>query len=440
MMAQVSRIESTPNPSCFLVQLSAPLDGLEDMEGSLKGRTYAASEITTTGETPTEIADILVIDGMDSVYAMASALTINKKAAAKWDVILPLVLKALGAENNEEILQGLLASTSASSSSGQESGTSSGQVTIRLQISNNMPIQIEGIGYLGTTMRKKLAPKFAQSMESLVEGGCNFFADRKWVDRGVRYIDTIDAESGEVAMVEDNEENVELTTVLDAEFEEFDAAYSEARLAAIVAKQLRQDVPPISPPDTTTLTMDLESVDQFCDLADAGDEKALQVLAEFVKSHNGNMAARRNALAYLGGTGLEFPGNELAFGAVVSALKNEKNPIMRRTAGDALSDLGDKLAVPHAIEALADRSKLVQWRAARILGELGDSMDTTAVLKQASFSSAYAFEVTFEIKDAMRKVRERALNKDAGITGGPATGPIWKQIQDGMTEKSTNNE
>eukprot|EP00545_Synedropsis_sp_CCMP1620_P005406 CAMPEP_0119030742 /NCGR_PEP_ID=MMETSP1176-20130426/41186_1 /TAXON_ID=265551 /ORGANISM="Synedropsis recta cf, Strain CCMP1620" /LENGTH=475 /DNA_ID=CAMNT_0006987119 /DNA_START=214 /DNA_END=1641 /DNA_ORIENTATION=- len=430
LQAHVSAIESTPNPSSFLLQLSAPLVGLEDMVGSLQGRSYSKISILT----PTEIADILAIDGIESVYAMASALTINKKATAKWDALLPVVLKALGVENDQELLKGL-----PSSADGQDASTaSSGQVRIRLQISNKMPIQIEGIGFLGTATRKKLAPKFAQHMELLVNGGADFFSDRKWVDRGMRYL------SDEASVLDDehDQENFELMTVLQAEFEEYDAAYSEERLAVLVAKQLGENVsmPSSTISPTSDSEMDLESVQQRCDLAEEGDVEALTILSGFVKSHKGNMAARRNALAYLGGTGSSFPGNELVFEAVVSALQNEKNPIMRRTAGDALSDLGDKRAVPCAIESLTDQSKLVQWRAARIVGELGDSMESAAALKEASFSSDYSFEVAFEIKDAMRKVRERALNKDAGIIDGRAAGPIWKQIQDGMAEKSSSSE
>merc|ERR1719491_2736294 len=112
--------------------------------------------------------------------------------------------------------------------------------------------------------------------------------------------------------------------------------------------------------------------------------------------------------------------SNLVFDAVASALKNEKNPTMRRTAGDAMSDLGNKLAVPYAASALeVDRSKLVQWRAARILGELADSLEIVAVLKQASFSKdKYAFEVSFEIKDALRKVKARATQQD-NLSGTP---------------------
>lgn len=435
----VSAIESTPNPSCFLIQMTGDMAGLEDMVGSLKGRTYYKSSSLLT---PPEIADILEIDGIESVYAMASALTINKKASAKWDAVLPLVLEALGVDDQQELLHGI----SLSGQQGEDAASSSsGQVRIRLQISNHVPIQIEGIGYLGTAMRKTLAPKFARHMERLVEGGADFFSDRKWVDRGMRYIISGD-DDDDASLLDDehDQEKFELEEVLQSESEEYDAAYSEERLAAIVAKQLGDDTMPATSSSTSAAStsvseMDLERVHLYCDLAQDGDVKALTVLSDFVTSHAGNMAARRNALAYLGGTGLSFPGNELVFEAVVSALRNEKNPIMRRTAGDALSDLGDPRAVPYAIEALTgDRSKLVQWRAARILGELGDSMETAAALKQASFSSQYAFEVAFEIKDAIRKVRERALNKDAGTSGGPAAGPIWKQIQDGVESSSSS--
>ena len=75
--------------------------------------------------------------------------------------------------------------------------------------------------------------------------------------------------------------------------------------------------------------------------------------------------------------------------------------------------------------ALTDRSTLVRWRAACILGEVGEGGSVAAALKQASLEEA-AFEVAFEMKDAARKVASR----DAGEGG--AKGPMWKQIQDGL--------
>jgi hypothetical protein len=424
----VTGIESTPNPSSFLVKLSAPLVGLEDMSGSLQGRSYSSVDLLT----PTQIAEMLRIDGIEEVYCMATALTINKKASAKWDILLPLVITALGADKDEQLvlLQGLLLSSSAETST---TASCSGQVRIRMQISNKIPIQIEAIGYLGTAKRMKLPPKFQEHMQIMVDGGIDFFAGRKWVDRGVRYLESTDDALDETA-----QEELELVTVLQTELEEVDAAYSKERLAAIVTESSGKGVPTTAaaPPEASnSADLNLEAVDRCCDLAEQGSEEALTILANFVASHEGGLAARRNALAYLGGSAgsdAAATGTDLVFDAVASALQNEKNPTMRRTAGDALSDLGDARAVPCAVRALGDKSKLVQWRAARILGELGDSMDAMAVLKQASFSSDYAFEVAFEIKDAMRKVRARMQSKDSGIDGGgPAMGPMWKQIQEG---------
>ena len=78
--------------------------------------------------------------------------------------------------------------------------------------------------------------------------------------------------------------------------------------------------------------------------------------------------------------------------------------------------------------ALADNAALVRWRAARILGELGEGTATLAALKQASFDER-TFEVAFEMKDAARKVARRA----SGADGAAAKGPMWKQIQEGAS-------
>lgn len=435
-MTKVSGIESTPNPSSFLVKLSEPLIGMELFEGSLKGKTFTT---TSPSSSPTDIVSILKIDGIESVYAMAMALTINKHGSAKWEHILPLVLTALGESSEQSSLLldlGDLKKDGATQST--SSSSSSGQVRLRMQVSHKVPIQIEATGFLGTAQRAKLSPKFGHALEALMAGdGIDFFAGRSWIDRGVRYL-----ESEESVLSEPDLERLEIEAVLEAELEEVNAAYSEGRLAAIVAESLERKPQStssgMSAPATSVPVDDLnlEGVGHYCDLAEQGDMVALAALANFVTSRTGLMAARRNALAFLGGTGdiaATGKANDLVMDAIVSALQNEKNPIMRRTAGDALSDLGDDRAVQPAMASLGDdRSKLVQWRAARVLGELGDSVDVVAALKQALFSDKYAFEVAFEIKDALRKVKARLQSKDSGGTvNGASTGPVWKQIQEG---------
>jgi hypothetical protein len=499
-------IESTPNPSSFLINLSRPLAGLISLAGSLRGNTYSA---TAASAAPDEICSILQIDGIDSVYAMAKILTINKKASAKWESVLPLVLKSLLVEDDgdsaqqlqELLLPGLLLASSSSSNINQNDQTTTmGQVRIRIQLSNKIPIQIEGTGSLGTVQRLKLAPKFQECMEELQQDDTiDFFAGRKWMDRGIRYYLSDDDEGDDshesigngsssinsftyLSSTEEEKELLELQFVLQTEAKEVDDAYPPQRLARIVlesrwdGKGKDKDVHPTkkvtslsvevevelsSPQSHFDLT--LENVDRYCTLADGDDGnsdinndsthlEALNVLVDFVSSSNqGLLAARRNAIAYLGGTAAAGPGidntqtdstanvmNDRVFHAVSLAFQNEKNPMMRRTAGDAFSDLGDHRAVPYAVTALeGDRSKLVQWRAARILGELADSTEIAGFLKQQTFdgNGKYAFEVAFEIKDALRKVQARLRQNDTNNDGNgnvaPAPkGPIWKQIQE----------
>uniref|UniRef100_A0A7S3QEW4 Scaffold protein Nfu/NifU N-terminal domain-containing protein n=1 Tax=Chaetoceros debilis TaxID=122233 RepID=A0A7S3QEW4_9STRA len=511
-MAVISGIESTPNPSSFLIRVAAPPTGLEDLAGSLRGKTFASGSFTRVSDHDRlpEIASILDVDGVVSVFAMATALTINKKASAKWEVVLPLVTTALIGNDNDQndqdiLLQGLLALTSAANAgSPQSASASAGQVRMRMQFSNKIPIQVEGTGYLGTVQRRKLSPKFQESMESMMqmqEGDSNsnsatsnkldFFGGRKWVDRGIRYLPESHDDDGDgsrdsasataSSITPEEQELLELEAVLQTESDEIDAAYSTRRLAGIVANSNDgspltltplEDRNPENPSNNNNnvdvehqnqiLILDLEAVDRSCDLAEKGDEQALQVLATFVSSRQGSLPARRNALAFLGGTGdiglttehMNVNSSDLVFMAIVSALQHEKSPIMRRTAGDALSDLGDPRAIPYAITAMEeDRSRLVQWRAARILGEFGDAPETLAVLKQASFSSdKYAFDIAFEIKDALRKVKARVVQaqerqqngngNDANIDANkaPRKGPMWKQIQEGVIKSSSSME
>ena len=460
----ISGIESTPNPSSFLIRISKPLVGLEDMEGSFKGKTFPSGSFIDNNKFP-EVASILDVDGVVSVFAMATSLTINKKSSAKWEVVLPLVMKAIGNDDQNQdqdvLLQGLLSLTTTSSSAADSqkvSASSAGQVRIRMQFSNKIPIQLEGIGYLGTVQRIKLPPKFQEYMGLLMQGESgnskvDFFGGRKWVDRGIRYLPD-DHDSLKVDVSLEEQERLQLDIVLKAEINEIDDAYSIIRLEGIVANENVQDafnqenqsnVTGAEMSKSTSQLLDLESVDRFCDLAELGDTRALKVLASFVTNRQGLLPARRNALAYLGGTGdmstsdIATAKKELVFSAVVSALQHEKSPAMRRTAGDALSDLGDPRAIPYAITAMEeDRSKIVQWRAARILGELGDAPDTVAVLKQASFSSKYTFEIAFEIKDALRKVQSRVqAQQQNDFENVPRNGPIWKQIQEGAASSSS---
>lgn len=87
---------------------------------------------------------------------------------------------------------------------------------------------------------------------------------------------------------------------------------------------------------------------------------------------------------------------------------------------------------------LRDRSKLVRWRAARVVGELATREQEATSLDEAR-EGEFEFEVAFEMADAARKIRSRvAAATGAAASGGKegdgvvgaAAGPVWKQIQE----------
>ena len=100
-----------------------------------------------------------------------------------------------------------------------------------------------------------------------------------------------------------------------------------------------------------------------------------------------------------------------------------------------------------ALRGLTDKSKLVRWRSARILGELGGDDSVLAALKQAQFSDSKekeAFEVAFEMGDAARRVRRRVEEAVGGEGSGEseataAAGPMWKQIQNGIAQNKDDD-
>lgn len=97
------------------------------------------------------------------------------------------------------------------------------------------------------------------------------------------------------------------------------------------------------------------------------------------------------------------------------------------------SDLGNPGAVPIALAGLHDKSKLVRWRAARVVGELSCREQDAVELDEAR-ERELEFEVGFELADAARKIRFRV--QAAKGSGGdeervaPVAGPVWKQIQE----------
>lgn len=420
---KITTVESTPNPSAFLLRLDTPLEGISSNQ--LRGETFRR------GRCPPSLAAALDTEGVASIYAVGQVLTVSKTPSASWENVLPPVVEALGGAGDVLAASGSLLPSPAGATT---EARITGGVTIRLQVSMGLPIQVEAVGWSGSCppVRAKLSARFGGTMTSLMDrSSAAFFEGRAWLDRGLRYPELDDEDDAADELKEECERRA-ITAALENELAEVEEAYPDARLTALVDGPA--DATPRLQDDDALL--DLEMVDVWCgeDAAceargdKAGMNEALNRLAAFVDTRRGVTGARRNAIAYLGGTAGR--GGDIVFDAIAAAFRSEKAAGLRRTAGDALSDLGDARAVPLATAALADRSTLVRWRAARILGELGEGVAVVAALKQAHMAEK-AFECAFEMKDAHRKVGAR----DEGGMGG-ARGPMWKQIQEGMQEGS----
>jgi HEAT repeat protein len=127
-----------------------------------------------------------------------------------------------------------------------------------------------------------------------------------------------------------------------------------------------------------------------------------------------NPQVRRLAAAALGTTG-----SANAVPALCNAVLNDKSVGVRRTAGDALSDIGDPSAQPAMWQALADANKLVRWRAARFLFDIGTE---EALPYLADAVSDSEFEVRLEVEAAIERIK-------GGLQG---IGPAWRRIVDGQ--------
>ena len=86
----------------------------------------------------------------------------------------------------------------------------------------------------------------------------------------------------------------------------------------------------------------------------------------------------------------------------------DRSVSVRRTAGDCLSDVGDPAAMFVMIKSLKDSSKLVRWRAAMFLFELGDESAIPA-LKVAQDDPE--FEVAMQARLALERIGRRRRSK-----------------------------
>jgi hypothetical protein len=393
-------IETTPSPNCIKLNL--------DEQISSKALTLQGSNADS--HSPEVARQLLTINGVKSVFLVSDFITLTKENSADWQPILAQAAHLLGiAKGADSELSANLAqpdTSTASSGSLEEtrySGQSPGQVEVAIQVFRGIPVQVRVTGE-GKQARTALPERFSAALQRAIAATqADYVAERCWQPYEPRF-----GNPEEVArMVAD-----ELASTID----ENELVCREA--AAIANRS--SEVKASHHPAQLDLLAELNDPDWQRRL------KALQAIEVNSETFSAVTAAlddersaiRRWAAAILGASGMPE-----AIEPLSHVVHSDGSVVVRRTAGDALSDLGDVRAIEPMCQALEDRSKLVRWRAARFLNEIGDQ---TAV---APLRCAAEHEGEFDVRMEMVAAIERIEG------GGKAQMPMWMRIAHGNEQE-----
>ena len=361
-------VETTPNPNSMKLNLDEQL-------GS--ARTYTS---TSQEGCPTFVAALLAVPGVQSIFVCQDFVTLNKDPRMDWRLII---------ERATSVLSGAT-TTQTSVETQRKSAEKEGQVQVHVQTFRGVPIQVKVTDAEGET-RVSLGVRFNESAQSIqAQTGADYLAERYWADYGQRY-GTREEIAAELA-------------------EEIEGTFDQNMMERVKAKALGQQT--AAPVSIDVLSALLQHEDWHRRLTAvqelSGEDDALLLLCVALK--DAHPQVRRLAAAALGATG-----SSAAVEPLCQALLKDTAVGVRRTAGDALSDIGDSAAQPAMCQALRDQNKLVRWRAARFLSEVGTA-EALPYLNEAVGDSE--FEVRLEIESAIQR-----------ITGGSdGIGPAWKRI------------
>ena len=365
---EIVRVEPTPSPNTMKVVLSKQR---EDNQSS----TYTKVK---EGQ-PDFINRLLEVEGVKSIFYVIDFLAIDKQPKADWETVLPNITAALGDEDT-------------ASADEPKPDEHFGEVKAEVLKFKGIPYQIK----LTTTddeQRKQLPANFVDTMLAAQKDDDNVVFMRKWEDLGTRYGDVAD--------------------VMEAVEEEIIAMYPQDKLDAMKQEALETD---IVVPETKYQHVTVDEFNQ------AEDWKAqLRMLKSFPTPTKKDYPLLETALAH---SKVPIRREAIVLASMVedeSVLPymyqglQDKNPGVRRTAGDGLSDLGFKAALPEMEKALDDPQKIVRWRAAMFMFDEGGEAQLPA-LKAHEDDDAY--EVKLQIQMAISRIEK----------GDEALGSVWKQI------------
>lgn len=377
---KVITIEPTPSPNSMKIILNTELPA---------GTSYNFKK-ADANETSYPMSALLNIHGVKGIYHVMDFMAVERIGNVSWESILAEVETILndGSSNESE-------STTQNEALVDDKY---GEVYVHVQSYKDIPLQVK-VFDSDSEERFSLSERFINAMNQVLGAEVeNYILLRKWADYGIRY-----GEKSEIAQ-----------TVI----QEIDAAYPEERLNDIIRQSNeghtsdKQRGVKISLQDFEV--DEWETRFQLLDQMPDPDTSDLKLLDKALGDEK--MSIRRLATVYLG-----MIEDESVIPFIEKALK-DKSWAVRRTAGDCMSDLGFVGFEDAAIRLLADRNKLVRWRAAMFLYETGTE-NALPALKEAEDDQE--FEVKLQIKMAIARISE----------GEDAKGSVWKQMSDARRTK-----
>lgn len=384
-------IETTPSPQCIKLNL----------DELITTKPLTLSRNRHPADAPQVALQLLDIEGVQEVFLNDDFITLTRNARVDWQPILAESAGIIGlteAADAGQIFETLPSQTNQSTAASQNFG----QVEVAIQVFRGIPVQVRAIAADGQQARAALPDRFNQALQRAIEATqADYIGERRWEANPSQFGDPQEA----AQRVAD-----ELVSLIDQR----DLAELEA--AAIANPEIHE----------TTQSSQQGLLAELRDSDWKHRLKALQqieVNPETFSAVVDCLADQRNpirrwAAAILGGSQISEAVEPLS-----QVVLCDRSAIVRRTAADALSDLGNESAIATMIQALADSSSLIRWRAARFLNELGDQ---TAIdpLRQA-----VAQEPEFDVRLEMQAAQAR-------IEGGEATQlPMWMRISQDAGQK-----
>lgn len=397
---QLVSIETTPSPNCIKLNLN----------GTISPKSVTVQQGNSSADTPAFAQQLLAIEAVQSVFLVNDFITLTRQGSADWRPILAQAADILGiadkadAELLNQLSQPPKQSDNASSAASQ-SASSLGKVEVAIQMFRGIPVQVRALAADGQQARVALPERFSQTLQRAIQAtAADYVAERYW--------EPYQASAGDPERVAQQVAD-EIVSLIDAEeLARIEAAAIAGQSAAESTHDAARQQALLADLSQADWKQRLKALQQI-----EATPAALPAIAAALNDEKSTI--RRWAAALLGASA-----RPEAVEPLCQTVLTDPAAMVRRTAGDALSDLGDSRARTTLEQALQDPSKLVRWRAARFLNEMGDE---TAI---EPLCQAVKGETEFDVRVEMRAALERIQG------GGKTQAPMWMRLTEDLSRSA----